>query len=75
MVQQPRHAAASIMLQPRQAFYLRPRLRDTAQVAINVAGDFAPGAIPMALEWRYAQDNIDWDGLADLYRVAPRPER
>ena len=25
----------------------------------------------MALEWRYALDNIDWDELSDLYRVAP----
>lgn len=25
----------------------------------------------MALEWHYALDNIDWDELSDLYRVAP----
>lgn len=25
----------------------------------------------MTLKWRYTQDGIDWDELADLYRVAP----
>ncbi len=25
----------------------------------------------MTLKWRYALDGIDWDELADLYRVAP----
>jgi ribosomal protein S18 acetylase RimI-like enzyme len=26
---------------------------------------------PWRLEWRYALDNIDWDELSGLYRVAP----
>ena len=29
----------------------------------------------MAFEWRYSSDDVDWDALSNLYRIAPLGEK